>query len=162
MLYFVNPYVGPRFHHHGGKHMHMGSIPATLKAGVKDGFVILVAQVATKRIGGLVAGFNPIKGTAGVALSGIVTALGITIGARKLAPAYARLAGAAAFAEVLRNVGASVPALAPFLSDYTEYGSGNYSAFPTDDGMGAWAEPALLPSGSGAMAAWAGDEEYAQ
>lgn len=137
----------------------VGGITSTLKAGVKDGVTILVAQIATKRLSALVSGLNPVKGMVGDAVAKLGTAVVITIAARQIMPNAARLAGAAAFAEAIRGIGSNVPALAPFLSDYTADGS--YSAFPADDGYGAWAN--VLPPGSGAgLNAWAGEEEYVQ
>ena len=130
----------------------VGGIASTLKAGVKDGAVVLVAQVIAKRAIGFVAGFNPLKGLPGAAVTGLGTATVITIAARKFAPNLARLISAVAFAEGMRGVLMETP-VGPFLGDYSagiEDGYGAWAQIPAP-GVGAWA------NGMGAV-----EEEYAQ
>lgn len=126
-----------------------GGIVSTLKTGVKEGAIILVAQVAARKGINLVARFNPIQGIAGTAINGLATAIVGTLAVRKVAPNYARLASAGMFAEALRGILSSVPAVAPLLAGY-------------DDGLGdgeleAW--PAVRPANMGAYPGAMGGED---
>lgn len=125
----------------------VGGVIGTIKRGVRDGLVILVSQVGTKKAITVIGGFNPIKGMAGTAITGLGTAVGVTMAARKLTPNFAALVSAAAFAEALRLVLAASP-VGPYLADYTADGSMG------DDEFGAWAGSGL-GDGEDGMGAWA-------
>lgn len=129
-----------------------GGIVSTLKSGVKDGLVVLAAGVATRKAIGFVSGVNPLKGLPGAAVTGLGSAVAVSLIARKFAPNYSRLIAAAAFAEGLKGVLAATP-VAPFLSDYITdtQGIGEWS---TDEGYGAWPQIPASVQASG-MGAWA-------
>lgn len=120
-----------------------GGIVGTLKKGVKDGAVVLVAQVATRKVINLVGGFNPIKGLAGTAVTGLGVPVILTIVAKKVAPQFAALVSAAAFAEGLRGILAGTP-VGPFLSDYIP---GSEGQIGDGDDYGAYAQ---IPASMGA------------
>lgn len=120
-------------------------VVATLKSGVKDGVVVLAAQVAARKAINLASAVNPIKGIPGAAITGLGVPVILTIAARKLLPSQARLVSAAAFAEGLRGLLAATP-VGPFLSDYTADGGylegldadGQLEAWPSIPSVGAW------------------------
>ena len=108
-----------------------GTILTTLKSGVKDGAIILVAQVITKKAIDLIAPRIPLPGIAGVIVTGLGIPALIAIAGRKALPSQSRLVTAAAFAEGVRRIVAATPA-GPFLSDVIDADamSQEYSAWP--------------------------------
>ena len=94
-----------------------------LAQGLKDGAVITVGQIATRKLSGLasnyVPGLSPINADGSKNLIGIVgsrLAAGLVIGfaSRRLAPQYSRLLVASAMSEVI-NAGLAASPAAPFL-----------------------------------------------
>jgi hypothetical protein len=120
-------------------------VVATLKTGVKDGAIILASQIAARKAINIVSGFNPIKGIAGTAISGLGVPVVLAIVARKVAPAQARLIAGAAFAEGLRGIISATPAaglLAGMESDGTFLegldADGQLDAWPSVPQIGAY------------------------
>lgn len=112
-------------------------IVSTLKQGVKDGAVVLVSQIAARKAINVASAFNPIKGVAGSAITGLGVPVILTIAARKIAPAQARLVSAAAFAEGMRGILASTP-VGPFLAGFSA-GTGYLDGVDDVDGsLEAW------------------------
>lgn len=128
-----------------------GGIVTTIKNGVKDGAVILAAQIATKKVMGLAQGVVPIGGLPGQVITGLGVPVIVTLIVRKVASNFARLASAAAFAEGLRTILAST-SVGPFLADSADAGdqSSDLSAYPENrpanmgayPGMGAYDDEA--------------------
>lgn len=119
-----------------------GGLVTTIKNGVKDGAVILASQIATRKALNLAQGVIPIKGIPGVAIAGLGVPVIITLVARKVAPNFARLASAAAFAEGLRDILSATP-VGPFLADVIDADnmSNDMSAYPAPQvppNMGAY------------------------
>lgn len=119
-----------------------GSVVTTIKQGVKDGAVILVSQVATRKAIGIVGGFVPVPGIAGAAITGLGVPVLISLIGRKVMPASSRLIAAASFAEGVKVILGATP-IGGFLSDVVDanYQSMEYSAWPAPQipaNMGAY------------------------
>lgn len=119
-----------------------GGIVATIKQGVKDGAVILVSQIATKKVIDLGSKFVPVSGIAGAAITGLGGPVVIALIAKKVIPSQARLITAAAFAEGVRRILAATP-VGGLLADVVNAGdqSEEYSAWPAPQipaNMGAY------------------------
>lgn len=128
-----------------------GGLVTTLKNGVKDGLIVLGAQAATRRVMVFVGGFNPLKGIPGVAVTGLGTAVAVSLLAKKMLPRQAGLISAAAFAEGLRGVIAATPA-APLFADYIT-DTQQIGEWTSDEGYGAWPQIPASVAASG-MGAW--------
>jgi hypothetical protein len=119
----------------------MGGVFSILKTGVKEGAIVLVAQVAARKGINLAARFNPLRGIAGSAVSGLLVPVVVTMIARKVSPANARLIAAAAFAEGMKDILSQTP-VGPFLSDVLDAGDQptEYGAYPqiASPAMGAY------------------------
>lgn len=125
-----------------------GGVVNTLKNGVKDGLVVLASQAVTRRGLTFVTNLNPIKGIAGTAISGLGTAVIVSMIGKKALPTWSRLISAAAFAEGIRGIIALTPA-APLFADYNISGGG----VDVEDGYGAWPQIPATVQAQG-MGAW--------
>jgi hypothetical protein len=140
-----------------------GGIVSTIKQGVKDGAMVLVGEVAQGRASALAGKFVPVGGIAGEAITGIGSAVIVTIAARKFLPGGARFIAAGAFANAVRRLVSAVsPTAASLLGDGEVIGGmpvgALYSAGNVlDDGMGAYPGGGLGAYPGGGL----GDEEMA-
>lgn len=157
-----------RVHHRRRYHRNPGGsgIVSTIKQGVKDGAMVLVGEVAQGRASALAGKFVPVGGIAGEAITGIGSAVVVTIAARKFLPGGARFIAAGAFANAVRRLVSAVsPTAASLLGDTGDgavvggiptgalYSAGNV----LDDGMGAYPGGGLGAYPGGGL----GDEEMA-
>lgn len=134
-----------------------GGIVATLKQGVKDGAVVLVSQVAARKAINVASALNPIKGVAGAAVTGLGVPVILTIAARKLVPAQARLVSAAAFAEGMRGILATTP-VGPFLAGFSSQTGYLDGVDDADGSLEAWPSVPQI----GAYPTLGDDAEYVQ
>lgn len=144
-------------------------IVATLKQGVKDGALVLVGQAAQGRASALAGKFVPVGGIAGEAITGLGSAVLVTMAARKFLPGGARFVAAGAFANAVRRLVSAVsPTAAALLGDDDSMGDGAAFGVPTgalysagnvldDGGMGAYPGGGLGAYPGGGL----GDEETA-
>lgn len=156
--------------HHRRRRYHRNpggaGIVSTIKQGVKDGAMVLVGEVAQGRASALAGKFVPVGGIAGEAITGIGSAVVVTIAARKFLPGGARFIAAGAFANAVRRLVSAVsPTAASLLGDTGDgaviggvptgalYSAGNVM----DDGMGAYPGGGLGAYPGGGL----GDEEMA-
>lgn len=125
-----------------------GGVVSTIKQGVKDGFLVLVGQAAQGRASALAGKFVPIGGIAGEAVTGLGSAVVVTLAARKFAPGAARIIAAGAFSNAVKRLVAAVsPGAASLLGD------SDYMSIPTeyyDQGGGVGAYPGAGELGMGA------------
>lgn len=112
-------------------------IVGALMQGLKDGAGVVGGQVAVRKLRGAVSGMLPADvqakattGAGGIALS-VVSALAVSMAARKFAPSYARVIAAGAFSETINSVLATTP-IAPYLSAWPSPGGrpAQLSAYP--------------------------------
>jgi len=106
---------------------------------VKDGALVLLGQAAQGRASALAGKFVPVGGIAGEAITGLGSAVIVTIAARKFMSGSARMIAAGAFSNAVKRLVAAVsPGTAALLGD------GDYMALPTeyyDQGGGVGAYP---------------------
>lgn len=128
----------------------LGGVTKMVVEGVKDGATVFVAQVATRKIGAGLNGMIPATvGASSPAVRGILTRLGgaiaVSMIARKVAPARARLAMAGAFAEVVNFAVAQNPTASSFLSAFP-----SRRVIPAGGGgrrVAAWPQAAAVSAG---------------